>query len=539
MKLSAAFGILLLGLQVLASNGEFFSSTSGLEQLLRTEVMLMIELQKYVNEIRQHADILQGEIDAIKSEHLSAANSVEGYLNNPVNAFRLIKRLHSDWETFESTVEREPSRTNFLGAMAGHRENLSFPTQEDFVGTALAMTRLQQTYQLDVGELASGMLNGIKYGAAMSWQDCFVLGQHLYSMRDFNNTVPWMQQSMQLLVKQSYSKDSEALDFMETVMGYHESMGDYENALHLINHVLAVQPDQRLHLLETRAHLEQLISDGVKRGLMHEVARSPDDYHISREYRVYQQVCREELRPAPAAQRYLRCRLFAGNGRKSSYVPYKLEELHLDPYIIQVHDVISARDTAELQHLARPELQRSQVYSRTGHEHISANFRTSQGTTFEYTEHPIMQKMSHHVAEISGLDMRSAEQLQIANYGIGGHYEPHMDSFPDSYDYSLNMYKTNRLATGIYYLSNVEAGGGTAFPFLPLLVTPERGSLLFWYNLHRSGDPDYRTKHAACPVLQGSKWIANVWIRLSNQDQVRPCELQRDHEISLPYMDFK
>lgn len=48
--------------------------------------------------------------------------------------------------------------------MAGHRENLSFPTQEDFVGTALAMTRLQQTYQLDVGELASGILNGIKYG---------------------------------------------------------------------------------------------------------------------------------------------------------------------------------------------------------------------------------------------------------------------------------------------------------------------------------------------------------------------------------------
>jgi len=57
-----------------------------------------------------------------------------------------------------------------------------------------------------------------------------------------------------------------------------------------------------------------------------------------------------------------------------------------------------------------------------------------------------------------------------------------------------------------FQLSDVEAGGGTAFPFLPLLVTPERGSLLFWYNLHPSGDQDFRTKHAACPVLQGSKW---------------------------------
>lgn len=52
----------------------------------------------------------------------------------------------------------------YLEAMAQHRQNLSYPTHEDFVGTALALTRLQQTYQLDVSELASGMLNGIKYG---------------------------------------------------------------------------------------------------------------------------------------------------------------------------------------------------------------------------------------------------------------------------------------------------------------------------------------------------------------------------------------
>lgn len=55
-------------------------------------------------------------------------------------------------------------------------------------------------------------------------------------------------------------------------------------------------------------------------------------------------------------------------------------------------------------------------------------------------------------------------------------------------------------------LEHVEEGGGTAFPFLGLLVKPEKGSLLFWYNLHASGHEDYRTKHAACPVLKGSKW---------------------------------
>lgn len=55
-------------------------------------------------------------------------------------------------------------------------------------------------------------------------------------------------------------------------------------------------------------------------------------------------------------------------------------------------------------------------------------------------------------------------------------------------------------------LQDVEEGGGTAFPFVNLLVKPRKGSMLFWYNLHASGDRDYRTKHAACPVLKGSKW---------------------------------
>lgn len=57
--MSPGITLLLFGLQILASNAEFFSSTSGLEQLLRTELILMTQLQIYVNEIREHADILQ------------------------------------------------------------------------------------------------------------------------------------------------------------------------------------------------------------------------------------------------------------------------------------------------------------------------------------------------------------------------------------------------------------------------------------------------------------------------------------------------
>ena len=64
-------------------------------------------------------------------------------------------------------------------------------------------------------------------------------------------------------------------------------------------------------------------------------------------------------------------------------------------------------------------------------------------------------------------------------------------------------------------MSDVEAGGATVSVDLGVRVAPVRGAGLFWYNLRRSSACDFRTLHAACPVLLGEKWgVSSVFIIL-------------------------
>ena len=47
----------------------------------------------------------------------------------------------------------------------------------------------------------------------------------------------------------------------------------------------------------------------------------------------------------------------------------------------------------------------------------------------------------------------------MANYGIGGQYEPHFDFSRREAD----LFNNRRIATWLVYLTDVEEGGGTAF----------------------------------------------------------------------------
>lgn len=51
----------------------------------------------------------------------------------------------------------------FLTNITNYRHILKFPSDEDLNGAAVALMRLQDTYNLDTSSVARGELNGIQY----------------------------------------------------------------------------------------------------------------------------------------------------------------------------------------------------------------------------------------------------------------------------------------------------------------------------------------------------------------------------------------
>ncbi|XP_055852421.1 prolyl 4-hydroxylase subunit alpha-1-like [Episyrphus balteatus] len=526
----------LLLLQTTGSNGyaekEYFTSIAGLEKLLSTEVFLLSHLQSYVQSMTSQLEMLKSEIQEIEKEHNTAANDLEEYLTSPVNAYLLIKRLDKDWSIFEDAIENDVARNSFLEALKFSRSNLSFPTDEDTTGSVVALVRLQETYQLETSEVASGILNGVKYGSSMTWQDCFQLGSHLFTLKDFNHTIPWLKESYQKLQAQEYFNSSESIAFMEMVANIHVQMGDFKTALDLNNRLLELEPEKE-SAMAFKKYLEVMIEQG--HGLvvpeLNKDIMTP--YRQTEEFKTYEKVCRGEIKQSPKEERPLRCKNYHRNVPYRLLMPFKMEELNMDPYVVVFHDVIYDSEIEPIKEYSKPSMARSQVRTHDGEGTTATLYRTSQNTWLKYNVMRETKRLRRRLGDITGLDMLANEELQVANYGIGGHYEPHFDFFEN--DNAFEEQDGNRIATAIFYLTDVEQGGATGFPYLKRAVQPKKGSLMFWYNLHKDGEKDFRTKHAACPVLKGSKWVANVWIRSRRQMFHRPCDLEQDHVVSIPY----
>ncbi|ELT98193.1 hypothetical protein CAPTEDRAFT_162820 [Capitella teleta] len=336
-----------------------------------------------------------------------------------------------------------------------------------------------------------------------------------------------------------WEKESEKTAEKNVILDYlsfsYSHFGSLRKALNLTNDWLAIEPGHE-RAIANRRYYERIIAeaDDAERQKLKGDNGAPvvdgkphrflTDYTGSKSYSDYEKLCRgEETHKRPFKHRLV-CRY--QRYHPIFYIsPLKEEMLNFDPAIYVYHDVLTDSQNAIIKEVSRPKLHRSGVFSKTDADTGLSNFRTSQTAWHDDSTHPLIARLSQKASAISNLTLETVEHLQVLNYGIGGLYEPHWDFVQGEERNEFSESDRNRVATFICYLSELEAGGYTVYPTVGAAVVPRKNSCALWYNLMRNGTGDYRTYHAACPILYGYKWVANKWFHEGGQEFVRPCGL--------------
>ncbi|XP_047208036.1 prolyl 4-hydroxylase subunit alpha-1b isoform X1 [Girardinichthys multiradiatus] len=528
--------LLLSCLQSLSAHNDFFTSIGQMTDLLYTEKDLVTSLKDYIRAEESKLERVKRWADKLDSLTATATQDPEGFLGHPVNAFKLMKRLNTEWGNLESLVLSDTT-DGFISNLTIQRQY--FPTEEDQTGAAKALLRLQDTYNLDANTISTGNLPGVMHKSQMTVEDCYELGKIAYSDADYYHTELWMAQAL----KQLDEGEESTIDKV-TVLDYLSysiyQQGEIERALDYTLRLLELDPEHQrakgnVKYFEFQLEKQKTAGENApkkeergKRDTTEKKKKSKKSFSLIPERKKYEMLCRGEgIRMTPRRQSQLFCR-YHDNNRNPRFVlaPVKQQDEWDRPYIVRYLDIISDAEIEKIKQLAKPRLRRATISNPITGVLETASYRISKSAWLTADEDPVIERINERIEDITGLEMDTAEELQVANYGVGGQYEPHFDfGRKDEPDAFKELGTGNRIATWLFYMSDVTAGGATVFPDVGAAVWPKKGTAVFWYNLFASGEGDYSTRHAACPVLVGNKWVSNKWIHERGQEWRRPCGL--------------
>ncbi|CAF1240071.1 unnamed protein product [Rotaria sordida] len=84
--------------------GDLFSSSTHLIQLLNTEVELAKKLEVYLKDEYDRLAQVEKFLNIIKSEIQQAEGKEESYISNPINSYLLVKHLTTEWNPIEKIL---------------------------------------------------------------------------------------------------------------------------------------------------------------------------------------------------------------------------------------------------------------------------------------------------------------------------------------------------------------------------------------------------------------------------------------------------
>ncbi|KAG1660318.1 Prolyl 4-hydroxylase subunit alpha-2 [Nymphon striatum] len=385
----------------------------------------------------------------------------EGF-DDPIHAYLLLRHMTVDYEKITSRVTSSESKDLLKNLTMFYMKD-GYPTGKDMEAAALSLVRLQTVYDLPTDSL---LAKNISDDRTLTASDCFRLGSQAVLMMNLKLAHNWFGEGLTLLNSSQYDHD--------------------------------VSEETKNAVISQYEAIDNILSYGnMFEGLLTGAVRNAPTYLLDmnkKEWRFFNVFSLQD----PKYSKELICAYVRGSHPRFILSPNKVEILSFDPIVAMYHDIVTEKEMNYLKSVSKDKLIEPKTKSSKDLEEMLTFARTGKMAFLSEDSDFQLQGLSDRIAD-------------VVNYGIGGHYEVHCDYFSFN-KRDMSFPGGDRLATMLFYLNDVKAGGYTVFPVLKIGVQPKKGSALFWYNLKKSGDGDPQTVHAACPILSGTKW--------SNQESV-------------------
>ena len=397
--------------------------------------------------------------------------------------------------------------------------------------------------------------NGQASGETLASRDTDFLGKVAYNRGFYDRAVEWFQQTLAFATAEGLSSNLTKVfrNQLKATIRTHDKTLDQKGRAGSVGAVEwrtnRVPFDEKLRKKKKFKNVsakEETFSPSL--------GRSNQPHIVSEQFN---RLCRGEELRSPLVTKELKCESLHYHQPYLKLGPFKADTQSLVPHIVVFRDLVSQHEISHFRRVATQKgLARSQHGMPLGKGGSGSSVkRTSKQTwlgetagvngthwsigPYQTREHleprdRIAMGISDRISlatKLYNMEHGGGEPFQIANYGIGGVYNHH----PDPHGYhrperpvregegpSVHL-EGDRVATVMAYISRVSLGGGTVFPNAGVAIQPEEGSAAFWWNLHTNGWPDQLTIHGGCPVLVGSKWITNKWVRWHAQAFKFPC----------------
>ena len=217
-------------------------------------------------------------------------------------------------------------------------------------------------------------------------------------------------------------------------------------------------------------------------------------------------------------------------GWHAPQIPAGATVLSESPIAYTLDNMLSDEECDHVIKAATPLMKRALVSGDAKGE--VSNVRTNSVGWLAAAGDRTLETIEDRICGLFACEPECTENFQVIHYDVDQEYKAHLDA------YDLNTARGQRttakggqrLITVLVYLSDVEEGGSTGFPTLGVEAMPAKGRVLVFYDCEPGSlKPDARKLHCGSPVIAGTKWAANKWIRQYPMRCAPPRRFERVH----------